>query len=198
MHTRTDLLIEPDETMSLRLSTVTGATITPGLGTSRGEGTILDVQPTHVSIYADPNDDLFLGQFNFADEGSDFVFHFHRDAADAALDVNYTIGGVLGATPGVDFTAADGATFTETSLGSKVWTPSMPVHFDAGVTDVDLVFHAVNDGMTEVAEALTVNFDFAHNDPSVLFDGAGSQALYLAAGGTNPTQVNIVQIHDLV
>ena len=119
VHTRTDLVNESEETMSLRIQNATGATIQPGIGTGRGVGTIDDVPPTHVSIYADPNDDLFLGQFNFVVEGSDFVFHFHRDAADAALDVNYTIGGVLGgsATPGVDFTAADGATFTETSLG---------------------------------------------------------------------------------
>ena len=182
---RVDFENEGNETMSLRIQSPTGAMIQPGVGTSRGIGTIEDVPVTKVSIYAEPT----LGgpgqQFNVVSEGSDIIFHFHRDASATDLDVYYSIGGFPGgaATPGDNFTSNSGFSF---------------VHFAAGQADASLVFHAVDDGISEDAEAFTVNFDFGANDPHVQYDGAGSQQAYLDAGGINGTQLNIVQIVDLV
>jgi hypothetical protein len=74
----------------------------------------------------------------------------------------------------------------------------MFVHFDAGQADTTLVLHTVADNFVEpFGEAFTVQFDFAHNDSHVVFDGAASSAAYLAAFPTaNPTQVNIGHIVD--
>ena len=190
VHARTDLLTEGPETMSLRIQNPTGSTITPGVGTGRGIGTIIDNPPapvTHVSFYADPVNPSNPPGFNQVFEGNDFVFHFHRDVTTTALDVHYLFGGGFPggtATPGADFTVDD---------------PSMVVHFAAGQADADLVLHITDDHVAENAgnaEAFTVQFDFAANGPNVQYDGTASSEAYLAAGGTNATQVNIAQILD--
>lgn len=110
-----------------------------------------------------------------------------------------------GATPGVDFTA-DAMNFTfvpadagsaDFKLGQDHWDdPFMFVHFEAGQTEAQLVLHIVNDGLAEpMGEAFALHFDFASNGSSVMFDGALSQQLYLAAyPGANATQVNIGHI----
>lgn len=199
--TRTDALIEGNETMSLRLSNASGATIVPGVGTGRGIGTIVDGTPqiTRVSYYADADN---------VTEGGDLRFYFHRDVATAALDVRYWMntfpGG--GAIPGVDFTidntnltfvAGDGS--SDFMLGQDHWSdPTMFVHFDPGQTDVVLTLHTIDDGLAEpFGEAFALHFDFGANGANVQIDGAASEAAYLAAfPAANPTQVNIGHIVD--
>lgn len=201
--TRQDLLAEGNETMSLRLSNASGATIVSGVGFGRGVGTIVDVPPTpvtHVSYYADANN---------VTEGGDLVFYFYRDVATSDLDLHFWMntfpGG--GATPGVDFTA-DGVAFTyvpadansnDFMLGQDHWSdPSMVVHFEAGQTVAQLVVHVTDDGIAEpFGEAFALHLDFAANGQYVQYDGAMSQQLYLAAYPfANATQVNIGHIVD--
>jgi hypothetical protein len=199
VHTRTDMVSEGNETMSLRLQNATGATIQPGVGTGRGVGTIIDDPVTKISYYADPDNIV---------EGDDLVFHFHRDVSTEALDLHYWMGTFPagGATPGTDFTA-DGVNFTfvpgipgspDFQASMDHWAdPSMIVHFDAGQTDAMLVLHTVEDDIAEMfGEAFTVQLDSAANGNHVQFDPIASQAAYLAAGGLNPTQVNIGHITD--
>jgi hypothetical protein len=204
IHTRTDLATEGNETMSLRLTNANGATIgTGGIGEGRGVGTIIDNPPaptTHVSFYADAAN---------ITEGQDLVFHFHRDITSSALDVKYWMGTfpLNGATPGTDFTA-DNTAFTfvpkvdgsaDFEAGQDHWaSPSMFVHFNAGQSDTTLVLHTTADGIPEqFGEGFTVQFDFVNNDPHVVFDGAASQAAYLAAFPlANQTQLNIGHIVD--
>jgi hypothetical protein len=201
VHTRPDSSTEPTETMSLRLTNATGAVIEAGIGTGRGVGTIIDNPPvptTYVSFYADAN---------AVTEGQDLAFHFHRDITSSALDVKYWMGTLPagGATPGVDFTA-DNTTFTFVASGGSGdfvaghdhWAdPSMFVHLDAGQSDTTLVLHTVDDHVTEGGEGFALQFDFAANGPNVQYDGAASNAAYLAAFPTaDPTQVNIGHIVD--
>jgi hypothetical protein len=202
VHARSDFLTEGDETMSVRLQNATGATIQPGLGTTRGVGTIVDDPMTHVSFYADPNN---------VPEGSDLTFHFHRDVTTSALDLHYWMNTFPsgGATPGVDFTA-DNTTFTfvpavpgstDFMAGQDHWADaSMIVHFNAGQSDATLVLHTTADNVAEGGpggfEAFTVQLDFAANGSHVQYDGAASNQAYSDAGGTNPTQVNIGHIAD--
>jgi Calx-beta domain/RTX calcium-binding nonapeptide repeat (4 copies) len=186
VHARIDNLNnEGDETMSLRLQNASGATITSGIGNGRGVGTIVDNPVTKVSIYTDPLNNGPGGIFNQTAEGNDITFHFHRDVSTAALDVHYLIGGFPGggATPGTDFTSLSGFNV---------------VHFGAGQSDATVVFHAVDDGIAEGGEAFAVQFDFAANSPNVIYDGAASNAAYLAAGATETNQANIAQIVDLL
>jgi hypothetical protein len=198
VQTAHDTLDEPDETFSLQIFNVTGATIADGVGV----GTIIDNDDpvTHVSFYADPNN---IG------EGNDLTFHFHRDVTTTALDVQYWMNTFPagGATPGVDF-SADNTTFTfvpadpgnpDFQLGQDHWTdPSMVVHFEPGQSDATLVLHTTADGETEGLEAFAVQFDFANNAPNVQFDLAASQQAYADAGGSDQTQVNIGHISDLL
>src|SRR5262249_19915716 len=82
VHTRPDFVNEGDEIMSLRLQNVNGATISPGIGTSRGVGTIIDDPVTKISYYADPvnpSNPHSPPGFNQVVEGNDFAYHFHRD-----------------------------------------------------------------------------------------------------------------------
>ena len=200
VHTRVDFVNEGTETMSLRIQNASGATITPGVGTGRGVGTITDEPVTKVSYYADPSHVAAGTGFNDFTEGNDLTFHFHRDVATSALDVHYVIASndqFGGATPGVDFTA-DGTSFVF-NAGANVWTdPSMKVHFDAGQTDVTLVFHTTADGVPEPGgEAFALQWDFAANGNHVQYDGAASLTAYQAAGGINQTQVNIGHILDI-
>jgi hypothetical protein len=141
-------------------------------------------------------------------EGNDLVFHFHRDVTSSALDVHYWMNTFpLGAAdPGVDFTA-DNTTFTfvpaiagnpDFEAGQDHWAdPSMLVHFHAGQADTTLVLHTVDDHAPEGGEGFALQFDFAANGPNVQYDGAASNAAYLAAFPTaDPTQVNIGHIVD--
>jgi hypothetical protein len=104
----------------------------------------------------------------------------------------------------VDFTA-DNTTFTQV-LGvpgspdfetqQVHWTdPSMFVHFAAGQSDATLNLHVTADHVAEGAEAFAVQFDFAANGSHVQYDGAQSQADYVALGGDS-TQFNIGHLVD--
>ena len=157
---RGDDIDEPDETVVVRLSSPSNATLTGGATTLDGTGTITDNDPTPTVSVADATA-VTEGNVAAPDPPNNMTFTVTLSAA-SGLDVTvpYTLSGT--ATAGTDYTEPDPRSVT----------------IAAGQTEADIEIPVAGDEVDEENETITVTLGTPTNATVSTAEGAG------AASGT--------------
>ena len=155
-----DDIDEPDETVVVRLSSPSNATLTGGAATLDGTGTINDNDPAPTVSVADAAD-VSEGNVAAPDPPNNMTFAVTLSAV-SGLDVTvpYTLGGT--ATAGTDYTEPDPRSVT----------------IAAGQTQADIAIPVAGDEVDEENETITVTLGTPTNATVSTAEGAG------AASGT--------------